>query len=71
MQIVLHKLNLIDKRLSKLDSIESKVTGMSQKLNRMDIRITDLERNAHESSKKSWNLKQVELLTAKRVMKSV
>jgi hypothetical protein len=40
---VLNKLEMMDKRLQKLDNIELQVSSMAQKMNSMDTRITFLE----------------------------
>lgn len=42
-QTVLNKLELLDKRLQKLDNIETQVDSMARKMNSMDTRITFME----------------------------
>lgn len=51
-QIILDKLEVMDTKLRKLDSIEKQIHDMSTKLSHMDARVTSLETKSHESSRK-------------------
>jgi Leucine-rich repeat (LRR) protein len=50
-QIILEKLDAMDNRLRKLDSIETQKTKMSQKLTLMDERVSSLERQSFDLNK--------------------
>lgn len=49
-QFVVDKLNSFDKRLGKLDSIETQLSTLSQKLSTMDTRVYSLETSVHETN---------------------
>ena len=46
-QFVIHTLQSLDKRLNKLDTIETQISSLSQKISNMDGRVSSLENNVY------------------------
>ena len=51
-QFVIDKLESLDRRLNKLDSIEIQISSLSNKLSKMDDRVSSLEGSFHNSSRR-------------------
>ena len=49
-QFIIEKLESLDRRLNKLDTIETQISGLSQKLSIMDGRVSSLEGKVHNNN---------------------
>lgn len=65
-QYIIDKLNSMDKRLCKLDTIESQLTDLSRKINQIDNRVISLEASSREA-----NSRLTEIETSKAVESEV
>ena len=66
-QLILERLDSLDKKLGKLDSIESKMSDITKKLSSMDSRLCSLEKSQQESNQTVQELENSRLFDGQSV----
>ena len=66
-QTILDRFDSLDKKLGKLDSIENKISTISQKMTSMDTRLSALEHSTTDSNQKMQDLEKSRLFDSQSV----